>query len=162
LPAAGLTPDTLNLKPDTIAKIAVYAIVLEWWWLFIDLPHSSHYDGIYFQNNPVRLTGLASPGWEFVGWSGDILSDSTSITLDMAQDYSLIAWFEPTGSNTDPIVFNEINYNSSVEFNPEDWVELYNAGTSTVDMSGWIFKDGDNAHEFFVLYYRQHANIMFF
>ncbi|MDO9578112.1 MAG: CotH kinase family protein [Candidatus Cloacimonadales bacterium] len=106
------------------------------------------WDGIYFQTNPVYLTGLDTPGWEFAGWSGDILSDSTSITLDMAQDYSLIAWFEPVGSFTDSIVFNEINYNSAADFNAEDWVEIFNNSPNDVDMSNWQFKDSEDIHLF--------------
>jgi len=29
-----------------------------------------------------------------------------------------------------------------------DWVELYNPGSSAVDMTGWILRDGKNSHEF--------------
>ena len=46
------------------------------------------------------------------------------------------------------VIINEINYNSADNFNPDDWVELYNAGDSQADVSGWIFKDEDDAHEF--------------
>ncbi len=45
-----------------------------------------------------------------------------------------------------PLVINEINYNSSNEFNPGDWIELYNPNDIPVDISGWIFKDEDDAH----------------
>ncbi|HPR18607.1 MAG TPA: CotH kinase family protein, partial [Candidatus Cloacimonadota bacterium] len=105
--------------------------------------------GEYFQNNPVTLTGLNSPGWQFVGWSGDVISDSTSITLAMEDEYSLIAWFEPAVSYVDSIVFNEINYNSSANFDPEDWVEIYNRSEYDIDMSGWYFSDSDDEHQMF-------------
>ena len=36
---------------------------------------------------------------------------------------------------------NEINYNSSDNFDPEDWVEIYNPTDSTFDMSNWFFRD---------------------
>ena len=39
------------------------------------------------------------------------------------------------------MVINEINYNSSDDFNPGDWVELFNEGGLDLDMSGWVFKD---------------------
>jgi hypothetical protein len=48
------------------------------------------------------------------------------------------------------VVINEINYNSAPEFDPEDWVELYNAGEGAVDVSGWIFRDAEDAHGFVV------------
>ncbi len=43
-------------------------------------------------------------------------------------------------TNTD-IVINEIMYNAPSP-SPEQWVELYNRGTSPVDVSGWKFTDG--------------------
>ena len=36
---------------------------------------------------------------------------------------------------------NEINYNSSDTFDPEDWVEIYNPTDSIFDMSNWYFRD---------------------
>jgi len=46
------------------------------------------------------------------------------------------------------IVINEINYNSSNEFNSEDWVEFYNPNDTMVNLSGWYFKDENNQHVF--------------
>ena len=45
-------------------------------------------------------------------------------------------------------MINEINYNSSDNFNPGDWVELFNSGELDLDMSGWIFKDDNDDHVF--------------
>jgi len=42
-----------------------------------------------------------------------------------------------------PIVINEINYNSSDAFNPDDWTEFHNRSTESVDLSGWTFTDVD-------------------
>ncbi len=104
--------------------------------------------GEYFLQNPVTLTGLNTPGWEFAGWSGDIISNETSIELDMNQEFSLIAWFEPAVNLQDLIVFNEINYNSAGNFNVGDWVEIYNNSGLDVDLSGWKFLDSDDTHIF--------------
>ncbi len=46
------------------------------------------------------------------------------------------------------VVINEINYNSAAGFDTGDWVELYNATGSEVDLTSWIFKDSDDTHEF--------------
>jgi len=46
------------------------------------------------------------------------------------------------------LVINEINYKSGITKPMSDWVEIYNPGSSAVDMTGWIFKDGDNKHAF--------------
>jgi len=48
----------------------------------------------------------------------------------------------------DLVVFNEINYNSAADFDPKDWVELHNPHDFEINMTGWIFKDGDDAHGF--------------
>jgi len=46
------------------------------------------------------------------------------------------------------IVINEINYNSSDDFDPGDWVELFNPTSSSMDISQWVFKDEDDDHVF--------------
>jgi len=58
-----------------------------------------------------------------------------------------------------PVVINEINYKSSVSKPTGDWVEIYNPGDLSVDMTGWVFKDGDNMHKFtFPNHYELPAN----
>lgn len=42
----------------------------------------------------------------------------------------------------------KINEVESSGGSPGDWVELTNTGASTVDVSGWIIKDNDNAHSY--------------
>ena len=53
-------------------------------------------------------------------------------------------------TETGEIVINEINYHSSEDFDPEDWVELYNPSTEDLDISGWEFKDEDDEHIFII------------
>ena len=47
-----------------------------------------------------------------------------------------------------PIV--RINEIESSQGTPGDWVELYNAGSSTVDLGGWGFKDNDDTHNYLI------------
>src|SRR5438876_10674231 len=42
------------------------------------------------------------------------------------------------------IVINEIHYNPDVKTEPVEFIELVNAGSNTVDLSGWYFSDGIN------------------
>jgi len=42
------------------------------------------------------------------------------------------------------IVINEIHYDPDVKTEPVEFVELVNAGSDTVDLSGWYFSDGVN------------------
>lgn len=46
------------------------------------------------------------------------------------------------------IVINEINYNSDPLYDPDDWVELYNPNSQSVDISGWVLKDEDDDNSF--------------
>ncbi len=48
------------------------------------------------------------------------------------------------------IVINEINYKDAIDFETKDWIELYNNGANTVDISNWVFKDDDDLHEFVI------------
>ncbi len=45
-----------------------------------------------------------------------------------------------------PIVINEINYNSASGAEAGDWVELHNTSTSAIDLSNWRFYDGTNEY----------------
>jgi hypothetical protein len=45
-------------------------------------------------------------------------------------------------------VINEINYNSAADFDPGDWVEIYNPQPYDVNVSGWVFKDEVDIHSF--------------
>jgi len=42
-----------------------------------------------------------------------------------------------SGGASANLVINEINYNSSSNLNPGNWIEIYNAGNSSVDLSGY-------------------------
>jgi len=62
---------------------------------------------------------------------------SAFITTILPVDY------EKTG-----LVINEINYHSGNDFNPGDWLEFYNPDNRSVNLSGWEFKDENDAHVF--------------
>ncbi|GAI11991.1 unnamed protein product, partial [marine sediment metagenome] len=111
-------------------------------------PQEYPWTGTYFQDVPVKLTALPNPGYKFTGWTGVEQTDSVSFAVTLTDSISVIAHFEEDATALNTIVINEINYNSSNNFDPEDWVELYNAYDIPVDISGWAFKDEDDAHIF--------------
>ena len=41
-----------------------------------------------------------------------------------------------------PVVINEIHYAPDVKTEPAAFIELYNTGAASVDLSGWKFTDG--------------------
>jgi hypothetical protein len=63
---------------------------------------------------------------------------------------SLPAHFKKNTDVLNTVVINEINYNSAQQFESGDWVELYNTSDSPVDISGWVFKDGNDENSFAV------------
>lgn len=67
-----------------------------------------------------------------------------------AMDTLKVTSIENLSAGTNNIIFTEINYSSATTHNTKDWVEIHNAGTSTVDVSGWIFRDSGNDHTFLI------------
>jgi hypothetical protein len=112
------------------------------------LLHTFPWTGVYFKI-PVRLTAKPNPGYRFVRWEGPVdapLSPSTTLTLTRSSTVKAI--FEEDGSGLNHVVINEIYYNDPPDFDADDWVELYNNGTSAVDLSGWFLRDSDTSHRF--------------
>ena len=68
------------------------------------------------------------------------------IEINISENSEIEAHFiNSSGLN---LVINEINYKSSDNFNPGDWVELYNPNQDDIDISGWILKDSNDSNEF--------------
>jgi len=137
---SGTADVTLDVSQSVAGKIKINTLAIE------EYP----WTGIYFQDVPIKLTVLPNPGYRFTGWTGVEQTDAVSITVTLTEDTSLTAHFEEDTTAINTIVINEINYNSSNTFNPEDWVELYNAYDIPVDISAWVFKDEDDAHTFVI------------
>jgi hypothetical protein len=60
--------------------------------------------------------------------------------VDMADLAVLASHWRQTG--TPWVVINEIHYDPDVKTQLVEFVELYNAGTAEVDLSGWYFREG--------------------
>ncbi|MFZ6050991.1 CotH kinase family protein [Halocola ammonii] len=121
---------TLERTPAEGGTIEVNTIVAE----------TSPWEGIYYEALPVRLKAVPNPGYEFIGWEG-IEESSDEIWVDLTSDSTFVANFEYIAGQTQPLVINEINYNSGEE-DPGEWVEIYNPGPDTVNLNGWKFTDG--------------------
>jgi hypothetical protein len=105
----------------------------------------AEWQGKYFSDVPVVLTAIPNIGYRFTGWTGDIETDSVTISRILSKSTMLTANFEKDETAIPGIVINEINYNSADEFNPGDWLELYNPTGQTVNISGWrLFDENDS------------------
>ena len=108
----------------------------------------SSWSGNFFNNIPLKITAVPNLQFIFSHWEGDIASSENPINITTSEKLNISPVYIPVSDTQ--IVINEINYNSADFFNPEDWVELYNYSNNPIDLSNWIFDDGDSA-PFFTL-----------
>lgn len=103
--------------------------------------------GNYFSNVPITLHAHPSPGYQFAGWSDTALPDTEIVTISMNTDNSIFAYFEKEVIPGE-IIINEINYHSASDFDPADWVELYNPNDEAINLARWHFKDKNDENDF--------------
>ncbi|GAB5409799.1 MAG: hypothetical protein BalsKO_21640 [Balneolaceae bacterium] len=111
---------------------------------------SASWSGVYFQGNTITLSGKPEPGYSFSEWlvNGESAGSSNVLEIELTDEPVTIgATFSELN---ELIVINEINYNSAEDSDSGDWIEIYNPGGSTIDLSGWIFRDQseENMYEF--------------
>lgn len=97
------------------------------------------WSGDYFETVPVTLKAIPEIGFAFSHWSGASSSTEASISIELVSDTSIMPHFIETPIQ--PLVINEINYNSSNDMDADDWIELYNPNTEAIDISAWQIKD---------------------
>jgi len=126
----------LDVSPANSGKIEVnYITVNQFPW-----------NGKYFEEIPVSIKATPYEGYEFYGWNGnDTTLAEMTITLDADSQYT--AFFAVSTGERD-ILINEINYNSSQNFQARDWVELYNPNPWRISLTGYTLKDSDEDHIF--------------
>ncbi len=129
---------TINVNDKSLGHVQLNTLELD----------NYPWTGIYFEGVPVKLTAKPEVGYRFVKWEGDVVSSNASIEVNLTKNTSIKAVFAFEDNELTSMVINEINYNSADDFDTDDWVELYNRGSQTVDISGWVLKDDDDAHEF--------------
>jgi hypothetical protein len=105
----------------------------------------SSWTGDYFETVPIQLKAIPEAGFEFSHWSGDISSTDKIISISLVGSLEVIPNFLPSTTEY-PLVINEINYKSSDDFKADDWVEIYNPNTFSIDVSNWQLKDDDDTH----------------
>jgi hypothetical protein len=105
--------------------------------------------GKYFQNVPVILTANTRNGYKFNHWdvNGVAIFDNT-IEINLTKATNVKAIYDEAEHDGNSVVINEINYTSSDDYDSGDWVEFYNWGRGDLNISGWIFKDDDDTHQF--------------
>jgi len=128
----------LKITPPGVGKIRVNSITIS----------ESPWVGYYFKGLPIQLTALTQPGYRFAGWSDSATGHAIQLTLNPQHDLVITARFEPQALEFTPVVINEINYHSAVDFDPGDWIELMNLTHFPIDLSGWTLSDRNDEHRF--------------
>ncbi|MCX6151232.1 MAG: CotH kinase family protein [Ignavibacteriales bacterium] len=136
---SGVATVSVNSFPENAGRIVLNSLTLN------DFP----WRGNYFLGIPIKLTAVPNAGYKFKEWTGVDDTNSSTISLALSNNVSVTALFEVDSTNTS-VVINEINYNSASSFDTEDWVELYNCSSSSIDIFDWVFKDGDDTHSFVI------------
>jgi len=129
---------TLNVDVQGNGNIKLNTLFLD------DFPWS----GMYYNDVPIHLEAMPEPGYRFVEWQGIETPGNEKISISAQEAVNISAVFEAIDDDINSIVINEINYNSAENYDTGDWIELLNAGDYAVNVSGWIMKDDDDAHEY--------------
>ncbi len=136
----GLATIQLNVSPSKAGRIRINRL----------LPRDYPWSGVYFVNLPITLTAIPAIGYRFKEWIGVSPNDSISISASVQNGQVITAVFKKADNASAPVVINEINYQSSPDFNTEDWVELHNFGDAPIDLSDWVLLDGNDNHRFVI------------
>ncbi|MFC1508306.1 lamin tail domain-containing protein [Candidatus Omnitrophota bacterium] len=133
---SGAANISLNVNPPEAGKITINTLTID------EFPWTN----TYFNDVPIPLSVVPNPGYTFTGWTGINSANTASPSLVLSGDVTITANFEKDSEALNTIVINEINYNSASDFDPGDWVELHSLYDVPIDISGWVFKDDDDAH----------------
>jgi len=134
---------TVDVMPEGVGKVQLNSTVLD----------DYVWTGDYFGGIDNKLKAIpTNPNYEFDQWVLDNHTVSPSDTLDdvildLTMADNIVAMFK-LKEVRDSIIINEINYNSLISSNSDDWVELKNRSLSPIEISGWIFKDENDIHIF--------------
>ena len=136
---------TLNVQPANAGQIKLNSITIA----NGDYPWTGSYHGgidmlaVAVQSN----SGYVFDHWEMANQTLPNPND-IDIFFELDQNDQLTAIFVPSGIGE--LVINEINYNSDPAYETGDWIELYNNTNEVINLSNWVFKDGDDLHEYVI------------
>lgn len=123
------------------------------------LPVQAGYTGQQYRSTPIRLTAEPKDGYRFVRWQsgGTTLSTEPEYFATITANYSITAEFTSRATHTN-LFINEIMASNSTTISNDlgkyrDWIEIYNAGSTPVDLAGlYISDNATNPKKFMIPY----------
>ncbi len=137
---SGTEDISIDISDTQAGSVRINSIVL----------NSYPFNGTYFKNVPIELEAIPAPGYHFSHWEGDVESSNRIVTYNMQYGGDFKAVFTDASNVPVNIVINEINYASSPTRNTEDWVEIYNHSSVSVDLKHWKLLDNSSGGVFFI------------
>ena len=129
----GTSEVTINLNSAGQGEVELSTISIH--------QNNAPFTGTYFDGVDIPVRAYPNRGFVLQSWSGGLSGNNPTASINISSNTSITANFGPGSFAQDPIVINEINYNSADFLDSDDWVELYNPNNSAVDISGWYFED---------------------
>ena len=131
---SGTTNISVSLNPSNRGQVELSTINID--------GANNGWSGVYFRGIDVPVRAFPNRGYILDFWSGSVSgSDPVQAVNFSGSNNSITANFRKGSTSTQPIVINEINYNSPDDNYSADWVELHNPGNSAVNIEGWYFED---------------------
>ncbi|MEA3286054.1 MAG: lamin tail domain-containing protein [Candidatus Marinimicrobia bacterium] len=104
----------------------------------------------------VTLTAIPAEGFIFSGWEGDEVAQINPVYIAMTKSKTITATFMTAFQLPPTIIINEINADPSTDpiygdanrdwirhAEQDEYIELLNVSSETVDMSGWMLGDDE-------------------
>lgn len=120
----------------------------------------SYMDSIGTYIHPAAVRDSAK--WGLVYWPTNWLPNSLQQAVDTMKtwmtlrlqwmDANMYATNQPCGTNANlSLVIDEINFHSDSTTDAGDWLELYNHGATSIDLSNAVILDGDSYEKYCVI-----------
>ena len=142
--ANGLGALQLQVQPTGAGRVQVNSLTLD------ALP----WQGTYFADLTNTVRPIPNPGWRFVEWitpagTTNLATYSFKVPRDRTNQLTARMELVPTNPPTaSELVITEIQYHPGPNLDSGDWIELSNPGATSVNLTGWIFRDEEDLHAF--------------
>jgi len=141
----GTSEITLNVSDVSHGNVHISSLVINEQTIAANTPVYP-WTGTYFNDIPIPVKAVPKPGYAFVEWEGTGITNP-EIIIQMTEDTLLKAIFVFDSSYHQNLLYlNEIMATNTLtvydEFGEyDDWIEIYNPGTDTIDIAGMYLTD---------------------